>query len=145
MMLRITGIIGLVMALNINLFSQQDHQEGHLVVIQESLVDTVLYHYEQLRIHWLDNPDHKAIPGYRIQIFFDSGLHSSDRARQAKDQFMAKYPNVQAYVSWKAPNYRVRIGDFKSRLEAESFLQSILSDYPNGWVVKDEINFPLIN
>ncbi|MBW6459742.1 MAG: SPOR domain-containing protein [Bacteroidales bacterium] len=123
----------------------QQSREGRLEVYQESLVDSVLYHYEQLRLKLLDNPDHNAIPGFRIQIFFDSGLHSSDRAWQAKEQFSKKYPEVQAYVSWKSPNYRVRVGDFKNRLEAEKFLQRIMNDYPNGWVIRDEINFPIIN
>ena len=55
------------------------------------------------------------------------------------------YPEIPAYVSWKAPNYRVRVGDFRSRLEAEKVLQSILIGYPNAWVIKDEINFPVMN
>jgi hypothetical protein len=116
--------------------------EGRVVVIQDQLVDSVLSDYKMLRLKIMENPDNKAIPGYRIQIFFDSGLNSSDRARQSRDEFQAKYPEIQAYVNWKAPNYRVRVGDFKTRLEAEKTLQMILIDYPNAWVIKDEINFP---
>lgn len=118
---------------------------GKVTVFQDPLVDTVLQQYEALRLKIMENPDNKAIPGYRIQIFFDSGINSSDRARQARDEFLALYPDIPAYVSWKAPNYRVRVGDFRSRLEAEKALQSILIGYPNAWVIKDEINFPAIN
>jgi hypothetical protein len=125
--------------------SAQDSNYGKVTVYQDPLVDTVLQQYETLRLKIMENPDNKAIPGYRIQIFFDSGINSSDRARQARDEFLALYPDVPAYVSWKAPNYRVRVGDFRSRLEAEKVLQSILIGYPNAWVIKDEINFPAIN
>lgn len=127
------------------LASAQSSNYGKVTVYQDPLVDTVLQQYEILRLKIMENPDNKAIPGYRIQIFFDSGINSSDRARQARDEFLALYPEVPAYVSWKAPNYRVRVGDFRSRLEAEKVLQSILIGYPNAWVIKDEINFPAIN
>lgn len=144
MKMRMAVVIGFILALHMGL-SGQESREGRLEIYQDSALYAVLHQYEQLRLELLDNPDNKAIPGFRIQIFFDSGLHSSDRARQAKEQFLEKYPDVNAYVGWKSPNYRVRVGDFKSRLEAEKFLQRIMRDYPNGWVIKDEINFPLIN
>lgn len=137
-------ITGMLLFLLPGLFSQAK-TEGHLIVIQDQQVDSLLHHYEALRLKLLENPDHKAIPGYRIQIFFDSGPNSSDRARQAMEQFLLKYPDLRAYVSWKAPNYRVRVGDFRTRLEGERVLQQIMTDYPNAWVIKDEINFPYIN
>ena len=137
-------IIGLILFLPM-IASAQYADDGRVVVIQDERVESVLHDYEMLRMKIMENPDNKAIPGYRIQIFFDSGLNSSDRARQAKDEFQRTYPEIPAYISWKAPNYRVRIGDFKTRLEAERTMQLILSDYPNAWVIKDEINFPLIN
>jgi len=125
--------------------SAQYNPDGSVVIIQDALVDSVLQNYEALRLKIMENPDNKSIPGYRIQIFFDSGLNSSDRARQVRDEFLLIYPEIPAYVNWKAPNYRVRIGDFKTRLEAEKTLQLILIDYPNAWVIKDEINFPQLN
>jgi hypothetical protein len=123
----------------------QSAGEGHVVVVQDTRIDTVLAQYERLRLMILENPDHKAIPGYRIQIFFDSGPNSSDRARSARDDFQLKFPEIPAYISWKAPNYRVRVGDYRNRLEAEKSLQQIMSIYPNAWVIKDDINFPQIN
>ena len=123
----------------------QDRQEGYLTIVQDSQVDSLLDTYDSIRYHVMENPDNKAIPGYRIQIFFDSGSNSSDRARAVRDAFVLLYPDIPAYVSWKAPNYRVRVGDWRTRLEAEKALQLIMIDYPNAWVIKDEINFPVIN
>lgn len=125
--------------------SAQYDADGHVVVNQDQLVDTVLQQYEALRLKIMENPDNKSISGYRIQIFFDSGINSSDRAKQERDEFLFRFPDIQAYVSWKAPNYRVRVGDFRTRLEAEKALKSIIIDYPNAWIIKDEINFPLMN
>jgi hypothetical protein len=122
----------------------QYSREGQVTVIQDSRIDSVLYHYNEMRLKILENADNKAIEGYRIQIFFDSGPNSSDRAKQEKEEFMSEFPEIPAYVSWKAPNYRVRVGDFRTRLEAEKALQIIAADYPNAWVIKDEINFPVL-
>jgi hypothetical protein len=144
MIMKITITIGVFFLIMTGSFAQYD-PDGHIVVIQDDLIDSVMHDYETLRLKIMENPDNKAIPGYRIQIFFDSGLNSSDRARQARDEFLLRYPDIQAYVSWKSPNYRVRIGDFRTRLEAEKTLQLILIDYPNAWVIKDEINFPEMN
>lgn len=142
--MRLVMITGFLFMLQI-MSSAQYLSDGRVVVIQDDLVDSLLQDYELLRLKIMENPDNKAIPGYRIQIFFDSGLNSSDRAKQAMNEFLLKFAEIPAYVSWKAPNYRVRIGDFKTRLEAESTLQLIIIDYPNAWVIKDEINFPIMN
>ncbi len=123
----------------------QTNGEGFLTVIQDDQVDTLLKAYRSVRMKIMENPDSKAIPGYRIQIFFDSGSNSSDRAKRVKDSFALLYPDIPAYVSWKAPNYRVRVGDWRTRLDAERALQHIMMDFPNAWVIKDEINFPEIN
>ena len=137
-------MIGLLILMQM-VSSAQNYDDGRVVVIQDQLVDTVLQQYEALRLKIMENPDNKAIAGYRIQIFFDSGINSSDRAKQARDEFLFLFPDIPAYVSWKAPNYRVRVGDFRNRLEAENMLQSILIGYPNAWAIKDEINFPILN
>jgi hypothetical protein len=144
MMKRLTWITAFVLWFSLT-SNGQYHQQGYLSVIQDSQVDTVLKAYQAARLKIMENPDNKASPGYRIQVYFDSGSNSSDRAGRVRDDFALLYPDIPAYVSWKAPNYRVRVGDFRTRLEAEKAMQMITIDYPNAWVIKDEINFPVIN
>jgi hypothetical protein len=141
--MRVLLIIGLLIFLQV-VPQAQDNGDGRVVVIQDDLIDSVLVNYEAMRLKIMENTDNKAIPGYRIQIFFDSGLNSSDRAGQVRDDFIFLFPDIPAYVSWKSPNYRVRVGDYKTRLDAEKDLQLILVSYANAWVIKDEINFPVL-
>ncbi len=143
-MMRHVLTIGLVFLFRIILPAQTEG-EGSLVIRQDALIDTILNDYQAMRLDMMNNPEQKGIPGYRIQIFFDSGLNSSNRAGKAREEFLLQLPDIPAYVSWKAPNYRVRVGDFRTKLEAERALQTIIIYYPNAWVIKDEINFPLIN
>jgi hypothetical protein len=58
------------------------------------------------------------------------------------ETFSARYPDVSAYLTFKAPNYKVRVGDFRTRLDAVRFLQQILTDYPGAYVITDHIHLP---
>lgn len=84
------------------------------------------------------------IEGYRIQIFFDSGNNSKSNADAAKSKFSAQYPEVPIYLSFKEPNFKVRVGDFRTRNEARGFLKQISVEYPNAFVIKDEIKLPIL-
>lgn len=120
-------------------------QDGTINIVQDSRVDELLEKHKQMNELLMSNPDHSGIDGYRVQIFFESGNKSSEAAREIMEEFEENYPDVEAYLTWKAPNFRVRVGDFRTRMEAEGFLQHILKDYPNAWVIKDKINFPSLN
>ena len=52
---------------------------------------------------------------------------------------MLEYPSVQAYIVFDDPNFKVKVGDFRTRLEAYAFLQQIKEVY-KGYVIKDNIN-----
>ncbi|MEI6456362.1 MAG: SPOR domain-containing protein [bacterium] len=94
--------------------------------------------------HITINQNMGTIDGYRVQIFSDSGNNSKTQAQAASDGFVAKYPNVNAYLTFKSPNYRVRVGDFRSRLDAQRFLSEITDDYPNAFIISDNINLPKV-
>ena len=81
----------------------------------------------------------KTIPGFRVQIASFSGMHSKTSAFTLRDKFMEDYPEVQAYVIYDEPNFKVKVGDFRSRLEAYAFLQEIKEVY-KGYIIKDNIN-----
>jgi hypothetical protein len=90
------------------------------------------------------NQNRKSMEGYRIQIFFDSGNNSKTKAQSIYEGFKAKYPDVRAYLSFKSPNYKVRVGDFRTRLDAQRFLNDIIDEYPNAWIIADMINLPKV-
>ena len=108
-------------------------------VIRDPAIDAVVSR------HILVNQYRNGITGYRIQIFFDSGNNSKTRGQSAYETFSARYPEVPAYLTFKAPNYKVRVGDFRTRLDAVRFLQQILPDYPGAYVISDQIRLPKFN
>lgn len=80
----------------------------------------------------------KTVPGYRIQIGSFSGANSKNTAFALKEKFLATYPEITAYLVFDEPNFRVKVGDFTTRLEAFVFLQRIKNVYP-GNITKDNV------
>ncbi len=114
----------------------QNENQGNISVNSDPRID------ELVKLHVAYNESFPFMPGYRIQIFMESGNEALNQAEKVKEVFNEKYKKNNAYLIFVAPYYRVRVGDFRTRLEAEKFLQQIIKKYPNAWVIKDEINFP---
>jgi hypothetical protein len=108
----------------------------NIIVQQDSKTTNLISEYKKA------NAKIGVIEGFRIQIFFDSGNNSKTNAEQAKSKFLAQHPEVVAYLTFKEPNFRVRVGDFRTRNEARGFLKKIINEYQNAFVIKDEIKYP---
>ncbi|HOP14280.1 SPOR domain-containing protein [Lentimicrobium sp.] len=111
-------------------------QEGQVQIIGDERIDLLIEKHKYLNRH------QSTLDGWRVQIFFDSGTNSKRKATDALNRFSSRYHETKAYLSFKEPYYRVRVGDFRTRLEAEGFLHNIKADYPNAFTVSDKINPP---
>jgi hypothetical protein len=116
--------------------SGQTDTSNNTLIVQDSRVDSLV------KLHIEANEFDPAIKGWRIQIFFEAGNNSKAMAIEAKSNFVNKYSSVPVYLIFQEPYYKVRIGDYRTKMEAEAFLKKISASYPNAFVVKDEINFP---
>ncbi len=85
------------------------------------------------------NPENIRIEGYRIQIYFNE---NKSVALGQKANFLAAYDQHKAYLDYLAPNYRVRVGNFRTKLEAEKLKQDLLANYPTCIIIKDNIELP---
>lgn len=74
--------------------------------------------------------------GYRIQIMYTD---VRDEVYKSKGAMYKEFPDLTSYVDYEQPYYKLRLGDFKSRLEATYFLQQIITLYPGAFIVKDKI------
>ncbi|MCD6112997.1 MAG: SPOR domain-containing protein [Bacteroidales bacterium] len=127
-------------ALITNVCSQDSLQYPNVKLIQDSRIDTLI------KKHILLNEKHAYIPGWRIQIFFESGNNSKSKALQTMEDFNNFFPDIPAYLSFKEPYYKIRVGDYRTRLDAERSLRKIIRKYPNAIYVKEnKINFPKLN
>ncbi|GET33121.1 hypothetical protein PbJCM13498_19840 [Prolixibacter bellariivorans] len=88
------------------------------------------------------NKNRQTTPGYRVQIYFGSGSSARIKAMKVKTDFLSSYPEVKAYIIYQSPDFKVRVGDFRTRSEALRLQKKMTRDYPNAFIVPDEIQFP---
>ncbi len=123
----------LFIMLQINsLFAQHD-SVGKVEIIQSNEIDKLLLKHLQI------NSENESIDGYRIQIHFGG---EREKAKTIKTKFLQQFPDVAAYEVYQQPNFKVRVGDFRTRLEAQKFMSEINMYFPSAFIVADEIHLP---
>lgn len=77
--------------------------------------------------------------GYRVQVFLNADRKQAESIRA---QFLQKHPETPAYLSYQAPNFKVRVGDLLTRLEGEKLRAELKAEFPGCYIVPDEIELP---
>jgi hypothetical protein len=85
------------------------------------------------------NRTNPGINGWRLQV-----MASPDRQQveAAEQRFKTLYPDVPASWVHEKPYYKLRVGAFRSRLEAQAFLPVISTDFPGAYPAKDPAIHP---
>lgn len=89
-----------------------------------------------LNAHLDKNEHYDFEEGYRIQIANSS---NRDEVYSKKTEVYTKFTAFKAYIVYDQPYYKLRIGDFKTKMEARKYLDEIISVFPTAFLVKDEI------
>lgn len=93
-----------------------------------------------VRIHIQQNREQKTVPGYRIQIFSGSSYdYTVERLQQMKTDFETEFPDIPVYLNYFDPDFKIRAGNFRSRLECIPVLKRIRARYPACYPVKTDI------
>lgn len=74
--------------------------------------------------------------GFRVQIF--SGANRND-AVAVQNRFLKQFSDMGAYLNYEEPNFRVKVGDFRTRGEANNFMRRIRGQYSNVFVFVEDI------
>ena len=126
------------------------NQDSSNVVVETDLVITsterpagsAVEQYDK-RIASLDSlwhtEDH-ALRGFRIQIF--SGTLQA--AREVRSKARRNNGKSSVYLSSMPPNYRVTIGDFRTRWEAQKAKDAWMKSFPMAIVIPIDINLPAL-
>jgi hypothetical protein len=109
---------------------------GNVEIIQDNKITKLADQYRRI------NKYHFSMDGYRVQVFFESGNNSKKLANDVATKFMTSYPETKAYVSFRQPYYRVRVGNFRTVIEAVGFQKLIEAEYPGAFPVKEKIAYP---
>ncbi len=123
-------IIGLI-TFKINAFSQE---KGSVVIKGENIyLDSLIDKNIEI------NKQKKTIEGFRIQLF--SG-NERNNANNIKTKFLRLYREQKAYITYQQPYFKIRVGDFRTKLEAKIFYNKIKVEFEECIIISDKINLP---
>lgn len=117
--------------INVFCFSQ-----NRISVSDKVTISSEISLYNLIDLHKQKNEQTDEIKGYRIQI-----TSNNDRSKiyALRSDVYSKFSDIKNYLEYDQPYYRLRIGDFKSRLEARNYLERVIKHFPSAFIVTDDI------
>lgn len=76
--------------------------------------------------------------GFRVQIYFGN---ERNKALELKSRFLKENPQLNAYLIYEQPNFKVRVGDFAKHDDAYQFSRKITNMYGVSFVVRDLVKY----
>lgn len=120
---------GLILSLAL-FFSATAFAQSSIEVIRDPRVDTLVSRYKEVHSR------KESIDGYRIQIIAGS---NRTNVYQVKSQFYKLFPDITQYLIYQAPNFKLRVGSYRTRLEAQKDLEQIIPEFKGAFIIRDEI------
>ncbi|NOY97126.1 MAG: SPOR domain-containing protein [Chlorobi bacterium] len=95
-----------------------------------------------LKWHIENNLKKNGTDGFRVEIFTSSDSDALEKSLQVKKEFLVMYPETDVHIKYNAPDFKVRVGDFRTRNEALRLQKHLDGKFPNSFIVEDIIRFP---
>lgn len=90
---------------------------------------------EAARVFKIAPPE--TIPGFRAQVMFTSEI---EEANSVRDSIFNILPEEWNYIVYETPYYKIRVGNFIDRADANMMVKKLFSlGFKDAWVVPDRI------
>lgn len=80
-----------------------------------------------------------SIWGYRVVIFYDDAQYAQDRANAILEEFRKEYPEINSYVVYERPHFKVSVGDCLTDEEALILRNRVIDRYSGAFTRRDSI------
>ena len=91
---------------------------------------------------YVSNNAAKKLTGYRIRVYFENGQNARNRSEAVARSISGSYPGLGVYRTFESPNFKVTVGDFRTKDEALKIFHSLKASYPTAIILKETINYP---
>ncbi|SDK62583.1 Sporulation related domain-containing protein [Catalinimonas alkaloidigena] len=88
------------------------------------------------------NREIRYAQGYRVQVYTGT---SREEANKAKERVYYDFPNVDVYLSYNQPTFKLKVGDYTDRLDAQKALVRLKEHFPTATIVDERVNLPQSN
>jgi hypothetical protein len=109
---------------------------GALVVHKDPRIDLLIKKQAEIN-EYTTREARSNVQGFRIQV-----INTTDRgaAIQAKTKVYRLYPELKAYLLYQAPYFRLRVGNFTNRKDAETYQNKLSKEFKqNLFIVNDVV------
>jgi len=146
---KISTILVLVLLITINLSAQEltlklgqndlftsqntERNEGTIYIVQDAALNNLINKNASL------SKEVTHTPGFRIQVYFSSDRAARQEAERIKKDLKTKYSNLAVYIEYKAPFWKVKLGNYKTRNEALRMKNELTGSFPNLWIIKEMV------
>ena len=101
-------------------------QDGKTSVSVDPKIDQLLKEKRKLNTGLFLNE------AYKIQIFYGN----SEDSKKKLQEFKREFKNLDGTIIFNSPNYKVWIGNFKTRIDVERAMVDIKKKYPTALIIK---------
>lgn len=124
----------LVLFVSISLSSLAQTDSNNIVVHKDPRIDLLVK--KQIEINeFTTRNSRRSAQGYRIQVI---STNNRTKALEAKTKIYQRFPELKTYLMYQSPFFKLKVGNFLDRQDAENFLQDIMQLFPTGvYVVRD--------
>ena len=107
-------------------------QKGSVKIYQKKSIDSLIIKQSVI------NSTINDVYGYRIQI---KNTTTQSEANRLRAVFSKNFPELKSYLNYDAPYYKIRIGDYLSKMTAQKELRKVKKKYTGAYLVPCGISF----
>lgn len=110
-------------------FSQSDttfNTKGEIISINQKGVDKLVSKYKQIL------KKTGGVEGWRIQLIFKD---QKEEILPYQIKFTNLYPDIPVQIAFDSPNYKLTVGNFRTRNEALKIKHQISKNFPGAYPV----------
>ena len=142
-LIKVVKTLGFCLLLSVLTKVSQAQTRGKLETIKDPRIDSLIAHRTTAGKPAGAGSSYTggAISAYGYRVQFYSGSNRKE-AFNAQNRFQQMHPELRTYISYKEPNFKVKGGDFRSRLEATKLIQDLKGIFSPLFVISEKINLP---
>jgi hypothetical protein len=110
-----------------------------VIMVKDTRLDLLVAKQSQINKRTAMMTSAGLYKGYRLQVISTA---KRDDANKMKTDLMNRFPDQKTYTLFQSPNFKVRIGNFLKKEDAEKYRNQISKFFPKGiYIVEDTIEY----
>jgi len=112
-----------------------DSSSSSVIIHKDSRLDLLMK--KQAEINEVTSRDlRRFVKGFRLMII---NTNKRDEALAAKTKVYTNFPELKAYLLYQSPYFKLKVGNFRERKEAEDYQKRLNYYFPKGVFIMNDV------